>query len=335
MKVTATAPRPIQLAADPVAIGVEAHWLFGGKAAGAKTELRCRVEPSEFAPAAQKGFHFGPAGIDAQQPRPLTLDARAASSTSRARARSPVRRSRRSDSLGPATLVADAAVFEGESGRTTVGQARSMLQPEPFAIGLQTGTRRAHRGEPIEVKGIVTDWDGKPFASPPAELTVEVYHLEEEFSWWWDDESEDSRQTRMLRRSRDERRTVPTNGKGRVRSRGDALGGLGRDARSRPRRAGDDGALRRRKRAKLRVGRVGPDRRRHAEARAADAIARRSARRGGGRGFRDGEHDGALPRSDALDRGDRRGPREAVGSTSSRDRSRGRSPCASRSRTCT
>jgi uncharacterized protein YfaS (alpha-2-macroglobulin family) len=88
-----------------------------------------------------------------------------------------------------------------------------MLQPEPFAIGLQTGTRRAHRGEPIEVKGIVTDWDGKPVASPPAELAVEVYHLEEEFSWWWDDESEDSRQTRMLRRSRDERRAVPTNGK--------------------------------------------------------------------------------------------------------------------------
>ena len=192
---------------------MEAHWLFGGKAAGAKTELRCRIEPTDFAPAAQKGFHFGPAGIDAQRPRPLSLDAAGGMLDEQGTGTFTCPSVAAIGSLGPSMLVADAAVFEGESGRTTVGQARAMLQPEPFAIGLQTGTRRAHRGEPIEVKGIVTDWDGSPVASPPAELAVEVYHLEEEFSWWWDDESDDSRQTRMLRRSRDERRTVPTNGK--------------------------------------------------------------------------------------------------------------------------
>ncbi len=213
MKVTATTEHAIQLATDPAPVKVEAHWLFGGKASGAKTELRCRIEPTEFAPAAQKGFHFGPAGIDAEKPRPITLDATGGTLDAEGTGTFTCPPVTAIGSLGPAMLLADAAVLEGESGRTTVGQAKAMLQPEPFAIGLQTGTRKARRGEPIEVKGIVTDWEGKPVATPPADLAIEVYHLEEEFSWWWDDESDDSRQTRLLRRSRDERRTVPTNGK--------------------------------------------------------------------------------------------------------------------------
>ena len=213
MKVEASAAPAIQLAGEPVDIKVDAHWLFGGKAKGSKTELRCRLEPATFSPAAAKGYAFGPARIDAERPRALTLETAGGTLDDEGAGTFSCPPTAHLGGMGPATLIAEVAVLEGESGRTTVSQARATIQPERYAIGLKTGASKARRGQTFHVQGLVADWEGKPVATPPGELTVDIFHMEEEFSWWWDEEEGDSRQTRILRRARDDRQTLATNGK--------------------------------------------------------------------------------------------------------------------------
>lgn len=196
---------------DAVPVDVEARWLFGGSAKGSKVEVDCRVEPSPFRPAKNAAFHYGLADTGERTLRPLTLGAVggrlgeegtetfACPSAGAGAA-----------SLGPAKLIADVAVFEGDSGRTTRAVATTPLHPAEIYLGTRANTDRLERGQTATIDGVVVDWQGNTLTSgAPSEIEVEIFRLEEEYGWWWDDDDQSSSYRRLLRRASEGRQTIP------------------------------------------------------------------------------------------------------------------------------
>ncbi len=196
---------------EPLELDVGARWLFGGSAAGSGVELSCRLESADFKPKSAEGWHFGLAQVDdTDQPRPITLglvEGRL-DEAGVARMSCPPPASSGAAS-GPLSLVADAAVFEGDSGRSTHVTARTPVHPERFYLGTRTATEKVKAGQRVSVQGLVADWEGKPSAEAPATVSVEILRLDEELGWWWDEREESSRYRRLLRRSRESVREVP------------------------------------------------------------------------------------------------------------------------------
>jgi uncharacterized protein YfaS (alpha-2-macroglobulin family) len=211
LKVTAAAVAAGHLPDAPMDVAVTGEWLFGGPASGARVEGICTLEPSTFAPAGFDGWSFGPAyltvlpsavslgtvngQLDDDGKATLTCPATTAGIS------------------GPTSLVVQASVFEGESGRTTVATARSPVHPEKYWIGLDSSAPKAHRGQVIPFQGVVVDWTGKATAAVQ-EVTVDVFRMEEEYGWWYDEDEGDSSQRRTLRPAReDSQRVAVTDGK--------------------------------------------------------------------------------------------------------------------------
>lgn len=200
MAVTATGTPGGVGAATPVPVSVEARWLFGGSASGSAVELACRLEASPFQPPGAKGWQFGAADLGDGSASSLSLgtvsgvlgeDGRAALSCPAA--------DQRGAWLGSAQMVADVAVFEGESGRATRARVKTPVHPAARYIGLRAGRTRLNAGESTTVEGRVVGWDGA--ALPVGEgVKAELFRLENEIGWWWD-EGEQGR--RLLRRFRE------------------------------------------------------------------------------------------------------------------------------------
>ncbi len=204
LAVTATAAGEGHLPGEPVDVAVSGQWLFGGSAVGSSVEVTCSLVPDTFEPAGFDGWSFGPAWLTT---RPSVVTLGTARGELDEEGRSTVTCPAATGAIqGPTALVARAAVFEGESGRTTVAEARVPVHPEAFWVGLDTAVTRARRGQPVPVRGVVVDWAGRPVTTV-GEVTVEILRMEEEWGWWWD-EDEGSRQTRTLRPAREETRTV-------------------------------------------------------------------------------------------------------------------------------
>ncbi len=185
---------------DPVPVGGDARWLFGGSAEGAKVEVDCRIEPAPFTPEGRAGWHFGPAFVDQRGPRPLSLGAVSGrlDAEGHAELRCPPA-DRSGTDFGAAAVIAEVSVFEGDSGRTTRATTRAPVHPAEIYLGLRAGTREVRAGVPVQIDGLVVDKRGRDART--AEVKVTVFRMDEEYGWWWDEEAGDSTYQRLLRRS--------------------------------------------------------------------------------------------------------------------------------------
>lgn len=198
MKVQAAVERPSYLHGDPAKVDVGAVYLFGGSAQGASVEVTCSLEPSAFKPGKENlQYTYGPRpGRGNAKPVSLgsaegTLDKAGHASVSCPPASGAFG--------GPARLVAQAAVFEGGSGRSTVARASAAVHPERYYVGLQAAVQRAEVNKPIPVKGVVVDWNGALAPAAVREVSVELVRLEPEYGWWWNEEGGGERFERHLR----------------------------------------------------------------------------------------------------------------------------------------
>ena len=214
MAVTATAPEGGVRTRELAPVSISAQWLFGGSAADSRVELTCTAEVAPFRPAKNSGYHYGPAEIEADaRPRPVplgtiegvldeagqtTLSCPAAETSGAA--------------LAAGRLVARAAVFEGESGRSTLAVASTPLHPADHYIGLRSSAASLSAGAQATVSGLLVDTTGAQLASASESLTVEVFHLEEEIGWLWDEDTGSSIRRRQLRRVRDGEQQVSAKG---------------------------------------------------------------------------------------------------------------------------
>ena len=214
MAVETTAPERGVRADDLAPVSVSARWLFGGSAADSRVELTCTAEAGAFTPPKNRAYHYGPASVEGNRPRPVTigviegvLDADGEASLSCPPAATS------GASLAAGKLVARAAVFEGQSGRSTVSAASAPLHPADFYIGMRASADTLSAGEKTTVDGLLVDWDGEVLAKAPGEvLEVEIFHLEEEIGWLWDESTGSSVRRRQLRRVRDGEQEVRVEG---------------------------------------------------------------------------------------------------------------------------
>ncbi len=205
MRVQLDAPRTDLLPQELAELGLEAHWLFGSPAAGARTELSCRLVPARFSATTAPSLHFGSAELpgssswsrEPTRSRGALDDAgRSAASCPPAEATGPL--------PGPATLYARAEVFEGATGRSSKGRARITVHPERFHIGLQAHSEAARPGQPVQVEGLVVGWDGQADPDATDRVSVEIQRLEREHSWTWDSQDQDYRYGSWVRRARED-----------------------------------------------------------------------------------------------------------------------------------
>ncbi len=195
----------------PVPVAVAARWLFGGSASGSKVELSCQLVPGGFKPKQNKTFHYGLSDLEtAFERRPVTLGTLSGKLDDDGRITLDCPSAGRSGgAFGAATLVAQAAVFEGDSGRTTVGEARAPIHPAPFYVGLSGSAGKIGVGDALQVSGVVVDWDGAIAPAAAPEVQVELMRLEEEYVYTWDAASGRHRYRRLLRPSQEQARSVP------------------------------------------------------------------------------------------------------------------------------
>lgn len=175
---------------DDLAVAVEARYLFGGVPADHQVEVSCELVPGTFDPPQNANYHYGVWQNEDTPTRPLdlgrltaTLDAEGKGTyTCPGRAgagRGPTFR-------GPARLVARAAVFEGGSGRTTVGQSTAPVHPESYYLGLQSSAGKVESGQEVVVEGVTVDWQGAKVTHVPS-VELELIRLETEYGWYFDE----------------------------------------------------------------------------------------------------------------------------------------------------
>ncbi|MBW1878302.1 MAG: hypothetical protein JRJ84_08075, partial [Deltaproteobacteria bacterium] len=193
------------LSDDPVPVDIAGRWLFGGNASGSEVELTCQLVPGGFTPAKNKSFQYGLAEIeDGTDRRVVSLGALSDRLNEEGEVTLNCPAAARSGGfLGAATLVAQAAVFEGDSGRTTLGEASAPVHPEHYYVGLSTSATKVKPGDALNVSGLVVDWSGEVYPSV-SKVTVDLVRLQEEYLYTWDSEEHRYRYRRMLRRSQED-----------------------------------------------------------------------------------------------------------------------------------
>lgn len=213
MEVSASLGQPNLLAGETVRASIEARYLFGGSAEGSLAEVDCELQPATFKPSKNGQFAYGAwRGEHESDPRGLTLGSGAGELDSDGAVTLECPSLGNLSSWeGTGRMVARAVVFEAGSGRSTQSTASSMLHPERFYVGLQSGTEEAHGGEPIAVSGVIVDWEGAPVEAA-RDIEFVAYRLEEEYSWWHDEDSGDGSYRRMLRKVEEGRATVASEG---------------------------------------------------------------------------------------------------------------------------
>ncbi len=186
MTVKVESPLKHALLGDTAAFDVKAEYLFGGSAEGSNVELTCRVVPAPFKPKSMLEYTFGPATTSKS-----SMDLGAASAILDEEGSAKIACPEVSAGVavsGPSELVAQAAVFEAGSGRTTVSDASIQVHPARHYVGLKSGNTDVEVGKKVVVEGVVVDWDGAK-ASDVASVDVEFLRLEREY-WWYSDDTD-------------------------------------------------------------------------------------------------------------------------------------------------
>lgn len=209
MAVDLDAASPALLPHELADLALEAHWLFGSPAAGSRVELSCALEPSAFATALAPQLHFGAASLPGLQRWRREVQRSSGILDPGGRAAMSCPSADAAGSLpGPATLYARAEVFEGATGRSSKGRARVAVHPERFYIGLAAQQDRARPGRPVQVEGLVVDWDGAPAPDATAAIQLEVLRLERETNWTWDARTHDFRYGAWVRQASEQQAEV-------------------------------------------------------------------------------------------------------------------------------
>jgi uncharacterized protein YfaS (alpha-2-macroglobulin family) len=200
MSVTAAIAKADHALGEPVTVEVSARYLFGGSAAGSRVEATCRIDPVPFQPAQNRQLVYSRRD-DASAPR-RTVDLGVVTATLDRDGRASLTCPPPEEGvglIGTGRLVADVAVFEAGSGRTTRGRATSAVHPEAWYVGLSTGARQAQAGVPLTIEGTVVDWTGAVAAAAISDIQVELFRLEEEWDWSWDEGADEEVYRRLLR----------------------------------------------------------------------------------------------------------------------------------------
>ena len=195
------------LAGQPIAVDVEAAYLFGGSAEGSPVELRCELHADPFQPSKNAGFRYG---LWSEEGTPAPTDLGLANSEIGAdgTTRLSCPGLDHGGSLsGGGRVVARAAVFEAGSGRSTQGATSARLHPSEHWIGLSSGEEMVTANQPFTVSGVTVDWTGELVSSTP-EVEVELFRLVEEYGLLWDRRTHTERWRRYLRRVGDGGATV-------------------------------------------------------------------------------------------------------------------------------
>lgn len=193
MEVKARVEQPGYRTTDAVPVQVNARYLFGGSAEGSRVELVCRLEPSSFTPPKNGQLQYGHAFADDLKTGPVDLGA--ATATLNAEGNAVVSCPALKDTAawtGPGTLVAEAAVFEGGSGRTSRSTVRVPVHPDAFYLGLKSGVGRIAVGQEATFEGLVVDWTGAVAADALTSVEITLAHIEEEWDWAVSDEGYES-----------------------------------------------------------------------------------------------------------------------------------------------
>lgn len=211
MKVSVDTERSEYLLGSDISTLVEARYLFGGSAEGSKVEVSCRLEPAAFRPKENAQLAYGVWSPKAGKAMPLgqvegTLDEKG-----QAALRCPAPTDT-GGFRGPARLVAQAAVFEAGSGRSTQNDVSIPVHPERYYLGLQANVQQVQVGKPFTVSGAVVDWSGALAKEPPKTVEVEYLRLESEYGYYWDEDENTERYQRYLRPVREGRTSVPVQG---------------------------------------------------------------------------------------------------------------------------
>ncbi|MCP4870196.1 MAG: hypothetical protein GY898_15940 [Proteobacteria bacterium] len=187
------------LAGQPIAVDVEATYLFGGLADGSPVELRCELRADPFQPTKNGGFRYGLWEEDGT-PAPTDLGLASSEIGPDGTTRLSCPGLDHGGSLsGGGRVVARAAVFEAGSGRSTVGATSARLHPAAHWLGLSSGEDEVTANQPFTVSGVAVDWDGE-LTGKVNEVDVELFRLVEEYGLLWDRRTHTERWRRYLRR---------------------------------------------------------------------------------------------------------------------------------------
>lgn len=182
---------------EPIPVQTQARYLFGGSAADHRYELACRLVPTRFSPKNNSGFTYGEALVG-QAARAIELGRVSGTLGEEGTGELACPSLDHGGFTGSAKVVADVAVFEAGSGRTTNATATAPVHPAEHYVGIQTGTEKIEGGEPFTVTGVVVDWDGNLVKGVDS-VEVELVQLESEWGYFWDEERGTERWKRQLR----------------------------------------------------------------------------------------------------------------------------------------
>lgn len=209
MEVEATVDGTDHLVTDPLPVTTEARYLFGGSAADHQVELSCRLEPVRFRPTGEgSGYTFGEP-LTGHAARPVELGrvtGRLGEDGSGELACPELGRA--SAVHGAARLVADVAVFEAGSGRTSKATATATVHGAPYHLGLRTGVEKVEAGQAFTVEGVVVDWAGERVTDVD-EVTLTLQAQETEWAYAWDPERGREAMQQVLRSLPGTPETVP------------------------------------------------------------------------------------------------------------------------------
>jgi uncharacterized protein YfaS (alpha-2-macroglobulin family) len=209
MKVTAKGEGENYGIMDEAGVVIDAKYLFGGSAAESPVELTCSLEPVDFKPKQNANFHYGVQVLGFEKkPRAMNLGGVQGEIGADGSVTLYCPRAERAGAFrGGAKIVADVAVFEGGSGRTTRASTMISVHPDSIYIGLDSGVEKVKAKESIPVSGVVVDWNGE-LSTEVSEVEIELFRMVSEWGWNWDAERHEERYTRFLRPVSEGKQTV-------------------------------------------------------------------------------------------------------------------------------
>lgn len=190
MSVSAQIRKPSHAVTDPVLVSVDARYLFGGSAEGSELSVTCRVEPASFLPEKNRELTYARPADDKQRTVELGTTTGKLDAAGHAELACPAL-AEGVGLTGTGRIVAEVAVFEAGSGRTTTASAFSLMHPAPYYLGLSADADTVKSGSSFTVEGTVVDWTGAVAPSALTTVTFELFLIEHEWDWAWDSESED------------------------------------------------------------------------------------------------------------------------------------------------
>ena len=218
MKVEAKLDKPGYLNTQEATVEVSARYLFGGTATGDEVQVNCRLDPGPFRPKKNTDYRYGAAYFDEKAPKTLSMGS--ANGRLGADGRDQIACPTLEQASGfpcAGKLVANVAVLEAGSGRTTQVEVRAPVHPERYYIGLKTRTSRAEVGQAFVAEGLIVDWTGAKYRGPPdnpapSTVDVEIIRRVSEYGWYYDEEEGEEHYARHERPIVESRRSVPVKG---------------------------------------------------------------------------------------------------------------------------